>query len=95
MIGRPQLSLMKTQHGVQLNVPKAGLWVFHMSAYSLQLVVGSDHKSYACNEVTPTLLPSASCSLNHPVSAPAQPFRIYRYMLSISMDYFIAGSTSH
>ena len=25
----------------------------------------------------------------------AQPFRICRYMLSISMNYFIAGSTSH
>ena len=42
-----------------------------------------------------TLLPSASCSLNHSVSAsarlePSQPFRISRYMLAIPMNYFIA-----
>jgi hypothetical protein len=47
-----------------------------------------------------TLLPSASFSLKHTVSAqariePAQPFRIYRHMLSISTNYFIAGGTSH
>jgi rRNA maturation protein Nop10 len=46
------------------------------------------------------LLPSASCSLKHKVSGPAriepaEPFRIYRYMLSVSMNYFIARSTSH
>jgi rRNA maturation protein Nop10 len=46
------------------------------------------------------LLPSASCSLKHKVSAPAriepaEPFRIYRYMLSISINYFVAGSTGH
>jgi hypothetical protein len=47
-----------------------------------------------------TLLPSASCSLTHTVSAsariePAQPFRVSRYMLSISMNYFIARGTGH
>ena len=46
------------------------------------------------------LIPSAPCSLERTVSAsarikPAQPLRILRYMLSISMDYFIARSTSH
>jgi len=45
------------------------------------------------------LLPSAPCSLERTVSAlarikPTQPFRICRYMPSISMDYFIARSTS-
>ena len=47
-----------------------------------------------------TLLPSASCSPKHTVSAsariePAEPFRICRYMPPISMNYFIAGNTSH
>ena len=43
-----------------------------------------------------TLLPSASCSLKHTVSAPARkPLRIFRHMLSVSMNYFIPGSTSH
>jgi hypothetical protein len=47
-----------------------------------------------------TLLPSASCSLKDTVSAsaqigPAQPSRISRYMLSISMNYVTARSTSH
>jgi hypothetical protein len=46
------------------------------------------------------LLPSAPCSLERTVSAlarikPTQPLRICRYMPSISMDYFIARSTSH
>ena len=43
-----------------------------------------------------TLLPSASCSLKHTVSAPARkPLRVFRYVLSVSMNYFIPGSTSH
>ena len=46
-----------------------------------------------------TLLPSASCSFKRTVSAPAriepaEPLRIYRHMLSISMNDFIAGSTA-
>jgi hypothetical protein len=46
--------------------------------------------------VTRTLLPSAACSLEHTGSAPARkPFRIFCYVLSVSMNYFIAGSTSH
>jgi hypothetical protein len=47
-----------------------------------------------------TLLAPASCSLTHRVSASArieaaQPFRVSRYMLSISMNYFIARGTGH
>jgi hypothetical protein len=46
------------------------------------------------------LLPSAPRSLEPTVSASAgiklaQPFRIYRYMPSISLNYFIARSASH
>jgi hypothetical protein len=44
------------------------------------------------------LLPTASCSLRHTVFArlePAQPFRVSRHMLPISMNYFTARSTSH
>ena len=42
------------------------------------------------------LLPSASCSLDQTVSAPTRkPLRIFRYMLSVSMNYFIPGSTGH
>jgi hypothetical protein len=44
------------------------------------------------------LLPTASCSLRHAVFArlePAQPFRVSRHMLPISMNYFTARSTRH
>jgi hypothetical protein len=46
------------------------------------------------------LLPCASCSLKYMLSAsarigPGQPFRISRYMLSISMHYLSARGTSH
>jgi hypothetical protein len=41
-----------------------------------------------------TLLPSAWCSLKRTVSA-RKPLRIFRYMLSVSMNYFIPGSTTH
>ena len=40
--------------------------------------------------VPATLLPSASFSLKHTVSAPTRkPLRIFRYVLSVSMNYFI------
>jgi hypothetical protein len=40
------------------------------------------------------LLPSASFSAPARIE-PAQPFRIYRHTLSISLNYFVAGSTDH
>ena len=40
------------------------------------------------------LLPSASFSAPARIE-PAQPFRICRHTLSISLDYFVAGSTDH
>ena len=68
---------------------------FHMRDYSSTSNCRPDWKVYACN-VALHLFPSASCSLKHTVSAPARkPLRIFRYMLSVSMNYFIAGSTSH
>ena len=43
-----------------------------------------------------TLLSSASWPLKRTVSALARkPLRIFRYVLSVSMNYFIPGSTSH
>jgi len=47
-----------------------------------------------CNVVTLKLLPSASWPLEHAFSA-RKPLRIFCYMLSVSMNYFISGSTSH
>jgi hypothetical protein len=40
------------------------------------------------------LLPSVSFSAPARIE-PAQPFRICRYMLSISLNYFVAGVTGH
>jgi hypothetical protein len=40
------------------------------------------------------LLPSVSLSAPARIE-PAQPFRIYRHTLSISLNYFVAGSTDH
>jgi hypothetical protein len=60
---------------------------------------GRDFQRFAHRKAV-ELLPSAPCSLARTVLASArtrlaQRLRICRYMPSISIDYFIARSTSH
>ena len=82
---------MQRQQAVQFNVPNG-------RSMEVQTVTLPDYFNlpFRPEGMPATLLPSASCSLKHTVSAPARkPLRIFRYVLSVSMNYFIPGSTSH
>jgi hypothetical protein len=76
--------ILQRQQGLQFNVPNGKLRKFHMRLWLFQIICVQTRGSMPA-----TLLPSASCSLKHAVSAPARkPLRIFRHMLSVSMNYF-------